>query len=188
MIIPVKILNVVIFSTIIFCSVSKSDSLSFYNYSAIDINQTLVQMDSFKGKNILIVNVASRCGYTPQYKGLQKLYETYKDNLVILGFPSNDFLWQEPGSNEDIKLFCKREYGVSFPIFNKVRVKGNNQHPIYQWLSDSKKNGWNDESPNWNFNKYLLNPDGKLLKFFGSNVEPLDTLITKSLVIKNIIK
>ena len=182
------IINMVLFFNIIFCTSSQNDSLSFYDYSALDINGKLVEMDSFKGKNILIVNVASKCGYTPQYKDLQKLYETYKENLVILGFPSNDFLWQEPGTSEDIKLFCKREYGVNFPIFDKIHVKGRGQHPIFQWLSDSNKNGWNDEPPKWNFNKYLLNPKGKLINVFGSKIEPLDTLITNNFINTNLVK
>ena len=182
------IINMVLFFNIIFCTSSQNDSLSFYDHSALDINGKLVAMDAFKGKNILVVNVASRCGYTPQYEGLQNLYEKYKESLVILGFPSNDFLWQEPGTNEDIKLFCKREYGVNFPMFDKIHVKGSAQHPIYQWLSDSNKNGWNDEAPKWNFNKYLLNPKGELINVFGSKIEPLDTMITNNFININLIK
>ena len=142
-------------------------------------------MNTYKGKKVLVVNVASRCGYTPQYKGLQKLYDTYGDSLVVLGFPSNDFMWQEPGSNTEIKKFCKTNYGVTFPMFSKIHVKGRKQHPIYDWLSDSKLNGWNDDSPSWNFNKYLLNENGAIIELYGADVKPLDTLITRYFLSKN---
>ena len=154
---------------------------SFYAYSAEDINGEVISMSEYKGKKILVVNVASRCGYTPQYEGLQKLYENYGDSLVVLGFPSNDFMWQEPGSNTEIKTFCKTNYGVTFPMFSKIHVKGRKQHPIYDWLSDSKLNGWNDDSPSWNFNKYLLDEKGAIIELYGADVKPLDTLITRHL-------
>ena len=154
---------------------------SFYAYSAEDINGEVISMSEYKGKKILVVNVASRCGYTPQYEGLQKLYENYGDSLVVLGFPSNDFMWQEPGSNTEIKTFCKTNYGVTFPMFSKIHVKGRKQHPIYDWLSDSKLNGWNDDSPGWNFNKYLLDEKGAIIELYGADVKPLDTLITRHL-------
>ena len=161
-----------------------NNSKSFFNYSAEDINGTVIKMNSYKGKKVLIVNVASRCGYTPQYEGLQNLYETYGDSLVVLGFPSNDFMWQEPGNNTEIKTFCQRTYGVTFPMFAKIHVKGRKQHPLYTWLSDSTMNGWNHENPSWNFNKYLLDEKGKLLERFGSSIEPLDTLITRHFLSK----
>ena len=154
---------------------------SFYDFHAQDIDGNIISMNDFKGKKVLVVNVASRCGYTPQYEGLQKLYETYGDSLVVLGFPSNDFLWQEPGSNAEIKKFCKTIYGVTFPMFSKIHVKGRKQHPIYDWLSDSKVNGWNDDSPSWNFNKYLLDKNGTIIELYGADVKPLDTLITRHL-------
>ena len=111
---------------------------------------------------------------------MQTLYETYKDELYILGFPSNDFfLRQEPGTNAEIKTFCKRNYGVTFQMFEKIHVKGKNQHPIYQWLSNSNINGWNDQQPSWNFCKYLLNEEGQLLEYYNMFVSPLDTSITK---------
>ena len=154
---------------------------SFYDFYAQDIEGNIISMNDFKGKNVLVVNVASRCGYTPQYEGLQKLYETYGDSLVVLGFPSNDFMWQEPGSNTEIKKFCKTNYGVTFPMFSKIHVKGRKQHPIYDWLSDSKLNGWNDNSPSWNFNKYLLDEKGSIVEIYGADIKPLDTLITRHL-------
>ena len=154
---------------------------SFYDFQAQDIEGNIISMNDFKGKKVLVVNVASRCGYTPQYEGLQKLYEIYGGSLVVLGFPSNDFLWQEPGSNTEIKKFCKTNYGVTFPMFSKIHVKGRKQHPIYDWLSDSELNGWNDDSPGWNFNKYLLDEKGAIIEFYGSDVKPLDMLITRHL-------
>ena len=157
---------------------------SFYALSADNINGESISMNTFKDKKILVVNVASQCGYTPQYEGLQNLYETYGDSLVVLGFPSNDFMWQEPGNNTEIKTFCQRTYGVTFPMFAKIHVKGRKQHPLYTWLSDSTMNGWNHENPSWNFNKYLLDEKGKLLERFGSSIEPLDTLITRNFLSK----
>ena len=168
------------------CAEGISDNAkSFYALSANNISGEPISMNTFKDRKILVVNVASQCGYTPQYEGLQTLYETYKDSLVILGFPSNDFLWQEPGNNTEIKTFCQRTYGVTFPMFAKIHVKGRKQHPLYTWLSDSTMNGWNHEEPSWNFNKYLLDERGKLLERFGSSIEPLDTLITRHFLSKN---
>tara|TARA_B110000438_G_scaffold151809_1_gene145843 strand:- start:128 stop:706 length:579 start_codon:yes stop_codon:yes gene_type:complete len=181
----ILITNIILYLSVIFCNIELEELSSFYDYSAKDINGKLISMDSFKGKSILIVNVASRCGYTSQYEGLQELYETYNDSLVVLGFPSNDFLWQEPGTNSDIKLFCQRTYGVNFPMFEKIHVKGKNKHPIYEWLSASKMNGWNNETPDWNFNKYLLNKEGELIKVFKADVKPQDTLITNHFIIKS---
>ena len=159
---------------------------SFYALSAENISGEIINMNTFKDKKILVVNVASQCGYTHQYEGLQNLYETYGDSLVVLGFPSNDFMWQEPGNNTEIKTFCQRTYGVTFPMFAKIHVKGRKQHPLYTWLSDSTMNGWNNENPSWNFNKYLLDENGKLLEKFGSSIEPLDTLITRHFLSKNL--
>ena len=121
----------------------------------------------------MIVNVASRCGYTKQYKGLQSLYEKHGDSLVVLGFPSNDFLRQEPGSNDEIKLFCENNFNVDFPLFEKIKVKGRGQHPLYRWLSDKKLNGWNDSSPSWNFNKYFVDREGRLVQLFKAGTKPL---------------
>ncbi len=138
-----------------------------------------ISLSKYKGKKILLVNVASKCGYTPQYEDLQKLHEKYGDKLVILGFPANNFGGQEPGSHEDIAQFCKMNYGVTFQMLEKISVTGDDQHPLYQWLSQKDKNGWNNESPAWNFSKYLVDEHGKLLKFFGSSVKPFDNeLIT----------
>lgn len=141
-----------------------------------------VQLANYKGKYILIVNTASKCGFTKQYDDLEKLYQQYQDKLIIIGVPSNEFGGQEPGSNEEIATFCKINYGVSFPITNKTFVKhGNNQHQVYQWLSDKTKNGWNNEAPSWNFGKYLVGPEGNLLHYFPSNVTPLSEKITQAI-------
>lgn len=140
-----------------------------------------IDLSQYKGKKVLIVNVASECGYTPQYKDLETLYETYKDKLVILGFPANNFGGQEPGSNEEIKKFCTENYSVTFPMFEKISVTGDDQHPIYKWLTSKDLNGWNDQQPKWNFNKYLLDEEGKLLKYYSSAVKPLSDDIVSML-------
>ncbi|MFC3881543.1 glutathione peroxidase [Algoriphagus namhaensis] len=151
----------------------------FYDFEMKDLNGEMVKFSSFKGKKILVVNVASKCGYTPQYEGLQELYKNFSDKVVILGFPANNFGGQEPGSNEEIKEFCTANYGVTFPVFEKISVKGFDKHPIYRWLSDPKQNGWNSEEPSWNFCKYLLDEKGELLKYYPSSVSPLDEDILK---------
>ena len=153
-------------------------SENIYEYTAIDINGNTVTFEQFKGKYILIVNTASKCGFTPQYGQLQKLYERYKNKLVICAFPANDFLWQEPLTNDGIKKFCYNNYGVTFSIFEKISVKGNNKHPIYKWLSNKELNGQIDKEPSWNFCKYLVDSEGKLMNYFDSNVEPLSSQIT----------
>jgi len=146
---------------------------SFYDLKAESIDGKAVSMSEYKGKYIMVVNTASKCGYTYQYEGLEELYQKHKDKLIILGFPSNDFLWQEPGSNEKIKTFCKINYGVTFPLFAKIVVKGKKKHPVFAWLTDHTLNGWQKKSPGWNFNKYLIDKSGKLIAHFGSKVEPL---------------
>jgi len=147
---------------------------SFYDLSFTDINGKNVSMSEFKGKKIMIVNTASECGYTPQYEGLEKLYEEKKANLVVIGFPANDFLGQEPGSNEEIAEFCKSNYGVTFPMSEKITVKGEAMHPVYKWLTDKTKNGWNTQEPKWNFHKYVISENGELIKVFPSGTKPSD--------------
>ena len=156
----------------------KDLSEDIYQYSAIDINGDTVFFEQFKGKYILIVNTASKCGFSYQYAQLQKLYETYKDKLVICAFPANDFLWQEPLSNEGIKKFCNNNFAVTYHVFEKISVKGNDKHPIYKWLSNKELNGQIDKEPSWNFCKYLVNSEGKLMYYFDSSVEPLSPQIT----------
>jgi glutathione peroxidase len=154
---------------------------SFYNLSAINMQGEVVHFDSFKGKRVLIVNTASKCGFTGQFEDLQKFHEQYQDSVIVLGFPSNDFANQDPGSNEDIVEFCKKNYGVSFTMFEKVSVKGNKQHPVYAWLSDSTQNGWHQGTPTWNFCKYLVNNRGELIGYYASSIKPFDQKIIQDL-------
>lgn len=147
---------------------------SIYDFKLNDIDGNEVDFNQFKGKKLLLVNVASKCGYTPQYADLQKLNEEYGDQVVILGFPANNFGGQEPGTNEDIKQFCSANYGVTFKMFDKISVKGADKHPLYRWLSDKDMNGWNDKEPTWNFCKYFIDENGELKKFFASSVNPMD--------------
>ena len=182
----ILILTIIVFSISSLYGLSwfnKKDDINdlpedIYQYSAIDINGDTVFFEQFKGKYILIVNTASKCGFSYQYGQLQKLYETYKDKLVICAFPANNFLWQEPLSNEEIKMFCNNNYEVTFPVFEKISVKGNKKHPIYKWLSNKELNGQIDKEPSWNFCKYLVDSKGKLMSYFGSKVEPLSSQIT----------
>lgn len=152
---------------------------SLYDFKMNDINGEMVDFSQFKGKKLLLVNVASKCGYTPQYADLQKLHEMHGDEVVIIGFPANNFGGQEPGSNEEIKQFCSENYGVTFKMMDKISVKGADKHPLYRWLSDKDFNGWNDKEPTWNFCKYFINENGELVKFFPSSVKPTDEEIIK---------
>jgi len=160
---------------------SKSENLNtIYDYKVEDINGEEFDFASLKGKKILIVNTASKCGFTPQYEGLERLYQKYKDqNFVIIGFPSNDFKQQEPGNNEEIAEFCKLNYGVTFPLMSKVSVKGDSIAPIYQFLTDKNLNNKKSSSVKWNFQKYLINEDGTLHDYFYSLTEPESEKITK---------
>ena len=130
-----------------------------------------IDLEAFKGKKILIVNTASECGYTPQYEALQKLWETHRDKLIIIGFPANNFGGQEPGSNEDIEVFCKRNYGVSFPMAAKVSVVGDDIHPLFRWLTEQENPDFTGDIK-WNFEKFLLDENGKLIHRFRSSVAP----------------
>ncbi len=157
-------------------------SQSIYDYSAQSIDGNPISISQYKGKKILIVNVASRCGYTPQYEELQILSEQYANEIEILGFPANDFLWQEPGSNDKIKQFCSSKYNESYPMFEKISVKkSKEQHPIYTWLSTKTLNGWNDQAPSWNFYKYLVDENGNLVEYYSAKVNPLNEAILKHL-------
>lgn len=131
-----------------------------------------IHFSSYKGKKILCVNTASECGYTKQYEGLQKLAETYSDRLVVIGFPCNQFGGQEPGNSDEINKFCKKNFGVTFPLTEKIDVKGDNQHPVYQWLCQKNNNGVGDYQVKWNFNKFLIDEQGNLAGYFPSSVKP----------------
>ena len=147
---------------------------SFYTLSAKDINGKIINFSKFKGKKLLIVNVASKCGYTSQYKDLQELHRKYNDKITILAFPSTNFGFQEPGSNDQIEEFCDSNFGIVFQLFEKSDVRGKNSNDVYKWLSSIESNGWNDKSPRWNFFKYLIDENGNLSSIYSSNVNPLD--------------
>ena len=159
-------------SILFMAAVITTQAQSIHNFTVKSIDGKTLNLASFKGKKILIVNTASKCGYTPQYEALEKVYEQYKDKLVIIGFPCNQFGGQEPGTNEEIVAFCKKNYGVSFPLADKIDVKGDNMAPIYQWLTTKSKNGILDASISWNFNKFLIDENGKMIAYFPSNVKP----------------
>jgi len=146
---------------------------SIYDFKVEGLTGGTIDFSQYKGKKILIVNTASKCGYTPQYEELEALYEKYKDRLVIVGFPANDFLFQEPGSNEQIAEFCKKNYGVSFPMAAKIIVKGKKMAPIYQWLTNETYNGFQSSSVKWNFQKYLIDENGKLIAVFAPGIKPM---------------
>ena len=159
-------------SILLMSTVLTTNAQSIHSFTVKSIDGKNLNLASFKGKKILIVNTASKCGYTPQYEGLEKVYEQYKDKLVIIGFPCNQFGGQEAGTNEEIADFCKKNYGVSFPLADKIDVKGSNAAPIYQWLTQKSKNGILDASISWNFNKFLIDENGKMMAYFPSNVKP----------------
>jgi glutathione peroxidase len=154
-----------------------TQSIHQFTIRALDSDET-INFKSFEGKKILVVNVASKCGFTYQYEGLEELHQTYKDDLVVIGVPCNQFLFQEPGSEEKIANFCSLNYGVTFPMTEKVKVKGRNAHEIYKWLSEKELNGHSDNKVSWNFNKFLLDENGQLLAHFPSKVKPMDEEIT----------
>ncbi len=148
------------------------DNGSIHTFKVKSIEGGTIDFSKFKGKKILVVNTASKCGYTPQYEALQKVADEYKDKLVIVGFPANNFGGQEPGSDGEIQEFCKARFGVKFPLASKVSVKGEDIAPIYQWLTSKAKNGVLDAEIKWNFNKFLLDENGKMIAYFESKVKP----------------
>jgi glutathione peroxidase len=155
--------------------ITTATSGSLYDFKMNAIDGEPIDFSIYKGKTLLIVNTASECGFTPQYEELQKLHELHGDKITVLGFPANNFGGQEPGTNMEIAAFCQKNYGVSFQMFEKISVKGDDQHALYQWLKE--KTG---QEPTWNFCKYLVKPDGTV-KFFDSKVKPMDTQITAAL-------
>lgn len=156
-------------------------SPSIYDFKVPSLDGNTIDLAKYKGKNILIVNTASQCGYTKQYAELEQLYEKYKGNLVIVGFPANNFGQQEPGTNAEIKEFCSKNYGVTFPMAEKISVKGDDIHPLFKWLTSKQENGVMDAEIKWNFTKFLLDKNGKLVAVFPSAVTPMSEEITKYL-------
>lgn len=153
--------------------VSSTQHKTIYDFKVLSLDADTIDFAAFRGKKILIVNTASKCGFTPQYEGLEQLYQKYKDKLVIVGFPANNFLSQEPGSNEKIKEFCQKNYGVSFPMAAKISVKGKHIAPIYEWLCNKSENGVMDAKITWNFNKFLLDEKGTIIAKFNSSTKPM---------------
>ena len=148
-----------------------------YDFTIKDIHGEEVDFGQFRGKKLLIVNTASKCGYTPQYSDLEKLHREYAAAVTVLGFPANNFMWQEPESENDILTFCKTNYDVTFTMFSKISVKGRSKHPLYRWLQS--KTG---KTPSWNFCKYLVYEDGKSVKYFSTKVKPLDPVIVSEIL------
>ncbi|GGG34995.1 glutathione peroxidase [Croceivirga lutea] len=160
---------------------SEKEPFSIYNIAISNLDGSKMDLSQFKGKYVLIVNVASKCGFTPQYKELQKLSDTYKDKLVVLGCPCNQFGAQEPGDATAIQGFCEVNFGVTFPLTEKLNVKGVDQHPLYQWLTSKELNGKKNSSVKWNFQKYLISPRGNLVDYYYSITKPMSKKITKHL-------
>lgn len=181
-----KIIGIItiVFSLFIVESTNKKPAVmnantSIYDISINDINGEPVDFSGFKGKKILIVNTASECGFTKQYADLEKLYETYNDKLVVIGVPCNQFGGQEPGTLAEIQSFCEVNYGVTFLLTEKVDVKGDNQHPLYKWLTNKELNGVKSSSVKWNFQKYLIDENGNYIDYFYSMTKPMSSKITK---------
>ena len=157
-----------------------SDNQTIYQFTVEDISGKPFDLSTLKGKKVMIVNTASKCGLTPQYKELEGLYQQYKDkDFIIIGFPANNFLGQEPGSNEEIASFCSINYGVSFPMMAKISVKGKEMHPLYQFLTQKAKNGVEDSKVQWNFQKYLIGRDGRLEKVIAPRTLPTSDEVTQ---------
>jgi glutathione peroxidase len=165
--------NVLITGLLIIMMSTGYAQISFYDFTVEDITGKDYPLSQLKGKKVLVVNTASKCGFTPQYEGLQELYEKYGgDDFMIIGFPANNFGKQEPGSDEEIATFCSINYGVSFPMMSKISVKGDDQHPIYKWLTSKSDNGVENSKVRWNFQKYMIDEEGQLVGHFASTVKP----------------
>ena len=162
-------------------SYKMSSKKSIYDIEINSLQGKPINLSLFKGKKILFVNVSSKCGFTPQYKELQKLHNLYEESLVVIGVPCNQFGKQEPGNSSEINEFCQVNYGVSFLITEKISVKGNEQHPLYSWLTKKNENGRKNSSVKWNFQKYLLNEDGELIDYYYSITSPTSSKIKKHL-------
>ena len=155
--------------------------MTIYDIEIKSLQNNPIHLSDFKGKHLLFVNVASKCGFTPQYNELEKLNNTHSNNLVVIGVPCNQFGKQEPGNSDEIEEFCKVNYGVSFLITEKIDVKGKEQHPLYNWLTSRELNNKKSSSVKWNFQKYLVSPEGKLIDYYYSITTPMSSKITKHL-------
>jgi glutathione peroxidase len=164
----------------IFTTINAQQVKSFYDFTVLDIDGNQFRLSSLKGKKVLVVNVASKCGNTPQYEDLEKLYQEFQNkNFVIIGFPANNFGKQEPGSNEEIKNFCTSTYHVTFPMMSKISVKGSDMDPLYQWLTSKKLNGVLDSEVGWNFQKYMIDENGRLVDMVAPKEKPYSDKIVK---------
>lgn len=177
------IYNILLFLNLFWFSPAPQGDIpaSIYDFKVNALEGGTIDFSDFKGKKILIVNTASKCGFTPQYEGLENLYKSHMDNLVIVGFPANDFMSQEPGTNEEIAAFCQKNYGVSFPMAAKITVKGSNKAEIYRWLTEKKYNHYKDSDIKWNFQKYLIDEKGNLIAIFNPKVKPESEEIVKAI-------
>jgi len=161
-------------------STTNAQNVSFHSFVVTDIDGNEFPLSKLKGKKVMVVNTASKCGFTPQYEDLQALYDKYKDkNFVIIGFPANNFMGQEPGTNQEIKEFCTTRFSVSFPMMAKISVKGNDTHPLYQWLTQKSMNGVMDSEVKWNFQKYLIDENGKLVDMIQPKEKPNSDKVIK---------
>ena len=171
-------LSMVLFFNCILSQTNNTLPKSIHNFNVQDIYGNDFDFKSLKGKKVMVVNTASKCGLTYQYENLENLYSQFKnDNFVIIGFPANNFLWQEPGSDEKIATFCKENYGVSFPMMSKISVKGSSMHPIYKFLTNKSENGVLDSSVSWNFQKYLIDENGFIVRVISPRTKPDDQSI-----------
>jgi glutathione peroxidase len=169
----------ILLGSLLIATTIMAQTSSFHDFKVKDIDGKEFDMASLKGKKVLVVNTASKCGLTPQYKDLQELYQKYgSENFVIIGFPANNFMSQEPGSNDEIKEFCSTKYSVTFPMMEKISVKGKDIHPLYAWLTEKSLNGVIDSEVKWNFQKYLIDENGKLVDVVFPKTNPLDEKIT----------
>ena len=173
--------NLILLIIILFSFSNSSAQESIYDIAINDLKGRLIDLNKFKGKHILFVNVASECGFTLQYEEMEELHQKYKENLVVIGLPCNQFGGQEPGTTKEIQQFCTKNYGVSFLLTEKIKVKGEGRHKLYSWLTDEKLNGKFSSSVKWNFQKYIVSPKGELIDFFYSITNPMSAKITSIL-------
>lgn len=175
----------ILFSLLFIGLIQLTFGQNFHDFTVTTIDGDEFKLSSLKGKKVMVVNTASKCGLTPQYEDLEALYKQYGgEKFEIVGFPANNFMKQEPGTDEEIKEFCTKNYGVTFPMMSKISVKGEDMHPLYQWLTQKKLNGFEDSSVSWNFQKYLIDEDGKLVKVISPKTKPNDKEILNWLTSK----